>query len=132
MAKVTLNVGAFDKLTSRAAEGGIRAALGEYETIMKTDVLSRPGSGRQYGKHQASAPGEPPAPDLGNLRANTNADTDIRWDGDDAVGSIVAASAQAKALHLGTERIAARPFMDVPAKQNQRQLVDAFVRGAKE
>lgn len=132
MAKVTLNVGTFEKLTGRAAEGGIRAALGEYETIMKSDVLNRPGSGRQYGKHQASAPGEPPAPDLGNLRANTNADTNIRWDGEDAVGSIVAASAQAKALHLGTERIAARPFMDVPAKQNQRQLVEAFVRGAKQ
>lgn len=131
MAKVTLDVDAIDQLAGRAAENGLRAALGEYETILKTDVLNRQGSGRQYGKHQASAPGEPPARDLGNLVANTNADPDIREDGEDVVGKVVAASAYASALHNGTERIAARPFMDVPAKENQRQLTEAFVRGAK-
>tara|TARA_Y100001963_G_scaffold117305_1_gene163202 strand:+ start:414 stop:881 length:468 start_codon:yes stop_codon:yes gene_type:complete len=29
--------------------------------------LSKPGSGKMYGKHQASAPGEPPANKSGNL-----------------------------------------------------------------
>lgn len=29
--------------------------------------LSQPGSGEMYGSHQASAPGEPPAPDSGDL-----------------------------------------------------------------
>lgn len=32
------------------------------------DVLSQPGSGRRYGKHTASAPGDPPAVDTGLLR----------------------------------------------------------------
>jgi hypothetical protein len=132
MAKVTLNVGAFDQLTSKAAEGGLRSALGAYERIMKDDVLNRPGTGRQYGKHQASAPGAPPARDRGNLVANTNADPTIRDDGDDKVGSIVAASAYARALHEGTERIEARPFMDVPANENGPELIKAFVDGAKE
>lgn len=132
MAKVTLDVSALDKLTGRAAENGLRSALGEYERILKTDVLNRPGSGRQYGKHQASAPGEPPARDLGNLVANTNADPAIREDGPDVVGRVVANSSYAEALHRGTERIAARPFMDVPAKENARDLTDAFARGAKQ
>lgn len=131
MAKVTLDLGAIDQLSDRAAEGGIREALGEYERILKTDVLNREGSGRQYGKHQASAPGEPPARDLGNLVANTNADPTIRDDGDAKVGTVTANAAYALPLHNGTERIAARPFMDVPAKENQRVLTEAFIRGAK-
>ena len=32
------------------------------------DVLGQDGSGRVYGKHRASAPGEAPAPNSGNLR----------------------------------------------------------------
>ncbi|MFC7378269.1 hypothetical protein [Brevundimonas sp. GCM10030266] len=131
MARVTIDVPALDKLTGDAAEKGLRGALGEYERILKTDVLNRPGTGRQYGKHTASAPGQPPARDLGNLVANTNADTNVRHDGNDVVGSVVANAAYAKPLHEGTERIAARPFMDVPAKENQRALTDAFVKGAK-
>jgi len=34
------------------------------------EVLGQNGHGRQYGNHRASAPGEPPAPDTGNLRRN--------------------------------------------------------------
>lgn len=131
MASVTIDVDAFDKLTGDAAEDGIREALGEYERIIKTDVLNRVGTGRQYGKHRASAPGQPPARDLGNLVANTNADSDLKHDGPDVVGQVVSNSAYARALHEGTERIAARPFMDVPAKESERALAEAFVRGAK-
>ena len=131
MGKVTIDISAFDKLTGDAAEAGLRGALGEYEKIMKDDVLSRSGSGRIYGKHQASAPGEPPAPDMGALRANTNADPTLQDDGQEVVGRIVANSAQAAALHNGTERIAARPFMDVPAREHQAELQRAFTDGAK-
>lgn len=164
MATVKLDVGALDKLVGQAAENGLRSALGEYEKILKTDVLDREGTGRKYGDHQASAPGEPPASDLGNLKANTGADMVIRQDGSDVVGSVVANSEYAQALEkgskhtaksrtadalfgmhgrygparltalaaeVGTERTAARPFMGVPARDNQKQLIDAFVRGAK-
>lgn len=131
MAKVTLDVAAIDQLSGRAAENGLRSALGEYERILKDDVLNRVGSGEMYGKHRASAPGEPPAPDLGNLKANTNADPDIKEDGQDVVGRVLSNSAYASPLHNGTERIAARPFMDVPAREHRQQLTDAFVQGAK-
>lgn len=131
MGKVTIDIPAFDKLTGETAERGLRGALGEYERILKSDVLSRPGSGRIYGKHQASAPGEPPAPDMGALRANTNADPDLKDDGDTVTGRVVANSAQASALQNGTERIAARPFMDRPAREHQPALQRAFTEGAK-
>lgn len=132
VAKVTLDLAKMHGLATDRAEDGLRSALGEYETILKGDVLNRQGTGRVYGKHQASAPGQPPAPDLGNLKANTNADPNIARDGDDLVGRVVANAAYASALHNGTERIAARPFMDVPAKDNGQQLQAAFVRGAKQ
>lgn len=164
VAKVTLDVSALNKLTERKAENGIRAAAGEYEKILKGDVLNRKGTGRRYGKHQASAPGEPPASDLGSLKANTNADPTVRWEGADAVGRVVANAEYAEALEkgskhtaksrtadalfgmkgrygparltalaseVGTERTAARPFMGVPARDNKKELVAAFVRGAK-
>lgn len=37
------------------------------------DTLSEPGTGRQYGRHQASAPGDPPAVDSGLLRNSVQA-----------------------------------------------------------
>lgn len=52
---------------------GVKKAALVLERKLK-EKLSQPGSGRIYrarkgrGQHQASAPGEPPAPDLGDLR----------------------------------------------------------------
>lgn len=136
MAKVTLDLGAIDKLTDRSAEGGIRAALGEGETILKRNILAQEGTGRVYPRggrtHQASAPGRPPALDTGNLRANTNADMALRQEGTDLVGSIVSNTAYAEALERGTERMAARPFMGPLARDHRDDLHRAFVRGAKE
>lgn len=136
MAKVTLDLGAIDKMSDRAAEGGLRAALGEAETILKRNILAQNGTGRVYRRggrsHQASAPGRPPALDTGNLRANTNADPTLREDGADVVGSVVANATYAEALELGTERMAARPFMGPLALDHRDELQRAFVRGAKE
>lgn len=54
------------QLFSRVSPGLQRAAL-VLEAQWKT-VLLTPGRGRVYGRHQASAPGEPPAPDSGTLQ----------------------------------------------------------------
>lgn len=136
MAKVTLDLAAVHQLSERAAEGGIRAALGEGETILKRNILAQEGTGRVYPRggrtHRASAPGSPPALDTGNLRANTNADLAIRQEGTDLVGSIVSNTDYAEALERGTERMAARPFMGPLARDHRDDLHRAFVRGAKE
>lgn len=132
MGRVTLYDGVIAKIATDAGEAGLRGALGKGEQILKGDILNRPGSGKVYGKHQASAPGEPPALDTGQLSANTNADTTIRQEGDDLVGRIVANADQAKALELGTERMAARPFLSLLATDHADELRDAFIAGAKE
>lgn len=132
MAKVTLDMSAMDRLSARTAEGGVRQALGKAETILKGDILNRPGTGKTYGKRQASAPGQPPAPDTGNLRANTNADPSVRQDGEDFVGRVVANAAYAEALEKGTERMAARPFLGLLATDHADDLRTAFIQGAKE
>lgn len=131
MAKVTVDLQAFDKMSDAAAEAGLRGALGKGEAILKADILNRPGTGRIYGKHQASAPGQPPAPDTGNLRSNTNADTELKRDGEDFVGTISANDTNAARLERGTERMAARPFLGLLATDYKDDLQRAFVEGAR-
>ena len=132
MAKVTLDLSAIDALSSRAVVGGVRSVLGAAERILKGDILNRPGTGRQYGKHRASSPGQPPAPDVGNLKANTNADPSLSMDGDEVVGQLTADAAYAEALSKGTERMAARPFFDLLITDHSAALERAFVEGAKQ
>lgn len=136
MAVVTLNLPAANALADAAASRGLQTALLQGERILKGDILSRPGTGRSYprGKdrvHVASAPGEPPAPDTGNLRARTQADTDLRHDGDDLTGRVVANVDYAEALEVGTERMAARPFLRTLARDHAEPLTRAFQAGAR-
>lgn len=77
-------------------------------------ILSTPGAGRPYrrGKkavHVASAPGQPPAPDTGRMRAATTHEVIVR--GDTVIARVTNNARQALALELGTERIAPRPFL---------------------
>ena len=53
-----------------------RAALSRSTRAMNllrnatVQILGQNGGGRSYGRHVASAPGQPPAPDTGSLRRN--------------------------------------------------------------
>lgn len=135
MAKVTLDVSAIDRLSDRAAEGGLRSALAEGETILKRNILAQEGNGREYPrggrKHRASAPGQAPALDTGNLRANTNADQNLKQDGSDLVGTITSNTEYSEALERGTERMAARPFLGPLGRDHRDDLQRAFIEGAK-
>ncbi len=131
MATVTINLAALERIAEAKAVKGVQRAALAGEAITKAN-LSRPGSGRIYGKHQASAPGEPPAVDTGRLRNATQADTQVRRDGDDIVGRVVANVDYAHALEVGTERMASRPFLGLLATDHADDLRDAFVAGAKD
>lgn len=82
-------------------------------TNMLKIKLSQPGSGRVYksrggkAQHRASAPGEPPAPDLGEYRNS------FRWKaGTDAKGAfaeIGTSQQRARALEFGTRHMKPRP-----------------------
>lgn len=131
MAHVTINLAAMEGLAQAKAVKGIQRAALQGEARVKA-ILSQPGSGRMYGKHQSSAPGEPPAPDSGQLRAATQADTQVREMGSDLVGRIVANKEYAHALEVGTERIAPRPFFGPLATDHADELRQAFIQGARE
>ena len=113
------------------------------ETAAKR-LLSQHGTGRVYRKHhpdrvhQASAPGEPPAPDLGLLRASmshTVGRDDEGLFGEWGVGVGAAPSAAEREGHtplsrigvwleLGTRHMAARPFLrpSIPAAAGDSEL----------
>jgi len=132
-ARVEFNIPLANKVALDAAERGIRAATLEGQNILKADLLSRPGTGKLYqrGKtveHRASAPGEPPAPDTGELRRRIEVDvlrgpTEVR-------GVITANVEYAAALELGTERMRARPFLSRLARDYSARLVMVFNRFA--
>ncbi len=70
-------------------------------------VLSQPGSGRVYGGHAASAPGEPPAPQTGAFRGSWSASS--QTGGDVYVSKLESGSFLAPMLEGGTGKMAPRP-----------------------
>lgn len=136
MAKVSVDLVTMNRIADEKAERGIRAAALQGEQILKADLLNRPGTGRIYARgngrtHQASAPGETPARDSGNLINRTQADSAVRRDGDDLVGRVVENTEYAAKLETGTERMAARPHLTRLKSEFAPQLRNAFIEGAK-
>lgn len=78
------------------------------------DVLGQDGHGRKYGRHTASAPGEPPAPDTGNLRRRWRqyvlAQTNSR--GSEITCRLKSDVEYATRLEKGSGRVKPRPFTD--------------------
>ncbi|MEZ5421850.1 MAG: HK97 gp10 family phage protein [Pyrinomonadaceae bacterium] len=101
----------FQKL-NRAIEKFVVKGAGYVEGQLKAS-MAEPKSGKTYGKHTASAPGESPAVDSGNLTGS--------------ISIIRASSLEAKigtpveyALYLehGTSRMAARPLWEKTARES--------------
>jgi HK97 gp10 family phage protein len=113
----------------RAVDAGALMVQGEAQT----SILRGPKTGRVYplpgGKtHQASAPGEPPASNTGNLASsiqpNYRIDTERTKQTD-----VVARANYAGFLEEGTSRMDARPFL-AKALQKMRKKILAFIRKA--
>jgi len=96
-----------------AIESGVRPIIKNIafniEALMK-QLMTLPKHGRRYKRgsrfHIASAPGEAPAVDTGNL-INT-IKTEIK---SDTEATITIPAAYAEALEFGSSKIAARPFV---------------------
>jgi len=101
--------GAFFDTVKRQAAGNEKAArAGALVLVREIKLeLSKPGSGRIYGTHQASAPGQPPAVDTGVLRNSIDFEV-LEAEQKVRVGSGVD---YAPLLEFGTPRILPRPFM---------------------
>ena len=109
----------------------IRQTAFDVEGEAKSLVQDPGKSGRIYRRgdieHQASAPGEPPATDLGHLVNSIQADT---GDAARALRSEVAVGAEyAPVLELGGVRIEPRPFL-TPALESQRKRFEAATAAA--
>lgn len=92
--------------------------------------LSQAGAGRVYGRHQASAPGDPPAVDTGQLRNSIISET-----GEDSLGPYVDVGSnleKAEWLEFGTSNMEARPFMRPAVELAVDQMADALAAGIVE
>ena len=83
-----------------------------------------PKTGRVYGKHRASSPGEPPASDTGNLARSVTV-SEMTDDGD---AVITVRAPYAATLEFGTKdgTIAERPFLRPAVERHKQELIDAL------
>lgn len=134
-AKVNIGgaLGKFDA-SSRRVRGAIVIALEESGTIVAAEaqrsILDGPKTGRVYQKynprrvHQASAPGQPPASDLGWLASNIVIDRASVGFGRIVVASLASYS---RALEFGTKHIRPRSFMRRALARTRTAVQRAFI-----
>lgn len=91
--------------------------------------LSHPGTGATYGNHTASAPGEPPAVDVGRLRAS------VDWQpGEDALGPYVEVGTNVDygpMLEFGTSKMAARPWFRTVIDRATTRIAGIIAEGLR-
>lgn len=118
-----------DKLKAPAEAAVLNAAL-IYESAVKRK-LTGPRSGRLYGSHQASAPGEPPALWSGELRRSISHTMPI-WDNDGRVFANVGTRLVYAAIlewggYAGNgARILPRPYMESTFIEQRSRLERAL------
>lgn len=129
--KVQVEVGPLQRYTKKVARGSERAvrATGLWLQGDIVRSLETPGGGIVYGRHRASAPGQPPARDTGAL-ANSIA---FKYNGiggrllaGGPSGIVYSSSEYAPHLEYGTVHMAPRPFMRPAAKRASRVLQAAM------
>ena len=130
--RVEINMALAQRVAMDAAERGVEAAAIEAQSLVKI-MLTQPGTGRIYqrGKtveHRASSPGEPPAPDTGELRRRI--EVEVLRGSSDVIGRITANTEYAAALELGTEKIKPRPYLSRIPREFGARLRAAFQRVA--
>lgn len=123
--------GALSKVIAESAKGQAgREVLDTVGVVLVNEIkltLSQAGTGRVYGNHQASAPGEPPAVDTGQLRNSISAES-----GEDDIGPYVDIGSnleKAGYLEFGTSDMDPRPFMRPSVETALPQMADAVAAG---
>ena len=130
MIECVLDRAAIAALERNQIVDGVRAVTLDGVGLVQNQMRQSPATGRTYGNHRASAPGEAPAPDTGRLVGAIVAGP-VTQDKGDVVGSIRANTEYAAALQLGTEKMAPRPYLDVALDRNKDRLMSVFRAGAK-
>lgn len=108
-----------------AAQTGLRKSGKIILDEMRRLILDEAKTGKMYGSHQASAPGEAPANETGELVESFTAEVDTSIK--DKPTLIIGARADhATFLEYGTKFMAPRPFMR-PAINNVQRRVEMAI-----
>lgn len=105
----TGNIGEDVNAFKARAFAGVEETADFFLDRVKDDILNSPKSGRMYGSHQASAPGEAPANWTGDLEKSLNKSILSRSVYKYKV-KVSSGIFYAPLLEGGTNRVAARPF----------------------
>lgn len=122
------------------AGSNLKRAVGSSAMVVRgeavSSILSGNKSGRAYprgGKtHIASAAGQAPANDSGTLASSISIDVDVERNA--VVGKIIAYADDGsggnygKHLEFGTQKMAARPFMQPALRKSKRKINQIFKR----
>lgn len=118
-----------DQIRERVGRAAMRAVVRGTESIRNEAInliLSTAKSGRVYQRrgivHYASAPGEPPASDTGNLVRSIT----TQYDRSTLTGKVIVTAAYGPYLEFGTAKMAPRPFLR-PAVANRRDAIEADI-----
>tara|TARA_Y100001937_G_C6873274_1_gene221552 strand:- start:37 stop:447 length:411 start_codon:yes stop_codon:yes gene_type:complete len=121
------------KRYAKTLEKSVKDAIGVAGNLVRntaiTSIQTGAKSGRRYGKHTASAPGQAPATDTGFLQNNIILNIE-------ATGLVANVESRAKYsvfLEFGTTKMKARPFMFPALEQNKPKIRRLFanVRGKR-
>ena len=113
-------IGGLTERTGAVVEATAKQILADAETAM-----SLPKSGRMYGTHQASAPGDAPAIDTRELIESGSVEmvgptsAEVRW-----------TSEHAEYMEFGTEDTEPRPFATPAAEANRQKFIDDMATNA--
>ena len=108
-------------VTGNSLANALVAGYFVWEGEAKQLIANSPASGRKYGGHRASAPGEPPATDTGGLLNNwPRPQKNFTAFGAEVEGG--PGQEYASHLELGTIKMDARPFMRPALDENEGKI----------
>ena len=117
-------------LSGNSFANALLAGYFVWEGEAKQLIANSPASGRKYGGHRASAPGEPPATDTGGLLNNwPRPKKNFTAFGAEVEGG--PGQEYASHLELGTIKMDARPFMRPGLDENEVKIGAAVGRVIK-
>lgn len=126
---------AFDKYGDdgvREASKAVRATVEKVRTDAVRSIQKGPKTGELYERtssqnlspeHRASAPGEPPATDTGNLVSSSSAKSV------GITGTVTFSAEYADSLEYGTFRMAPRPYLGPAVRNNEGYFVERLEKG---
>jgi len=113
-----------EKVAKKDIQSLIATATMDVRKTVVEGIQGPPKTGRTYTRrtvtHKASAPGEYPATDTGNLVSK------ISMIVQPFLGEVTSSAEYSKHLEYGTTYMQARPFMFPSLESNRRQIVQKF------